>query len=58
MKRYISLEERTINQLYQDVNSLYNMHKSEFSKLKDLIDFIVSKLHISPGVIMQILQSL
>ena len=58
MKRYISLEERTINQLYQDVNRLYNMHKSEFSKLKDLIDFIVSKLHISPGVIMQILQSL
>jgi hypothetical protein len=58
MKRYIPLKERTINQLYQDVDQLYNKHKSEFVRLTDLIDFIVRKLHVSPGVIMQILQSL
>ena len=64
MKKYISikdqnsLKESNINQIYRDVNKLYNIHKSEFTRLTDLVNFIVAKLHISPGVILQILQGM
>ena len=52
------LKESNINQIYRDVNKLYNIHKSEFTRLTDLVNFIVAKLHISPGVILQILQGM
>ena len=58
MEKYKLLRERNINQLYRQINDLYNKNKYKFERLTDLIDFITVKLHISPNVIMQILQTM
>jgi hypothetical protein len=39
------------------VTKLYNEHKGQYKDLSELIEFIMKKLHIDKGTILQILQS-
>jgi hypothetical protein len=58
MDRYQSLfQEMSVDKLRQEVTKLYNEHKGQYKDLSELIEFIMKKLHIDKGTILQILQS-
>jgi len=55
-KRYKKyFEERSINQLHQVVDTLYNQYKGKFTTLSDLVDFISKKLGTNKNNVLQIL---
>jgi hypothetical protein len=57
MKKYKSqLQEKSINQLYRDIDSLYNVYKNKFKNFSDLINFISQKLQINKNDVLQVLQ--
>ena len=57
MKKYKSqLQEKSINQLYRDIDSLYNIYKNKFKNFSDLINFISQKLQINKNDVLQVLQ--
>jgi len=57
MDRYQSLfQEMSVDKLRQEVTKLYNEHKGQYKDLSGLIEFIMKKLHIDKGTILQILQ--
>jgi hypothetical protein len=57
MKKYKSqLQEKSINQVYRDIDSLYNVYKNKFKSFSDLINFISSRLHVNKNDVLQVLQ--
>lgn len=57
MKKWKSLlQEKSMNQLYRDIDSLYNIYKNKFKSFSDLINFISEKLQINKNDVLQVLQ--
>ena len=57
MKRYKSqLQEKSTNQIFRDIYSLYNVYKNKFKSFSDLVNFIAQKLSINKNDVLQVLQ--
>lgn len=50
------MTEKSINQMHQAVDALYNQYKNKYQKMTDLVDFISKKLGINKNMTLQILQ--